>query len=647
MKLLVGMLFKEGGALPIQKTIYAHLSQPGSDMFFKTVRSKLQSLIAWHKWNGVVILEDGSEPELPPDMILVRCLQLMCEGHFQPNQDLLRDQPNNLLSVNLLDDLVLYLQALDPIKCKTSSAAEGHVCALVLEVLQGPCPGNQDYFALSTELLETINKKIRQQVVHDCDENEELELKKGYMEIMQGLLEGQGKKTAIFERVLSVIHIDVILVLCKGVKEFDDDGIEKEESEESLNLRVESLVLLQMLIDFKPGLKKELNIDDEMVQNTGANVVCIEVVWRGELQRRFFLVPSICDALAQSTKDDFIASVRRTSAEEKLFGLLEAAKDMYREITHQKFLNDFGVDKIFSRTMQYYSTWASFLVVFTINGLFLFFYKTKIVPCDMINTDDAFADYTYYASNNATALATPNLRCTELFMDSPIPFVTRILNFALIGIAFFTLLLYFVVRVPVNYRTFIDSNMGVLLAVLYTAIDFQTMYYVFYLGVAVLGIFYHAALSFLLLDFIALSASAKNVLLAIYNPRKQLFMTTVLLFVFLYIFAFFQVLFCIRQFQLPLIYVFLFSDFLQFFFINTEENWSSDQNYITLMNSFKFLVRLGFPYASPQNLMRLDIGTYRIINDVLFFIMSMLMLNILKGIYHVKLMLLLHSNEAS
>lgn len=65
------------------------------------------------------------------------------------------------------------------------------------------------------------------------------------------------------------------------------------------------------------------------------------------------------------------------------------------------------------------------------------------------------------------------------------------------------------------------------------------------------------------------------------------------------------------------------------------------------MNSFKFLVRLGFPYASPQNLMKLDIGTYRIINDVLFFIMSMLMLNILKGIYHVKLMLLLHSNEAS
>lgn len=549
--MLVGMLFKEGGALPIQKTIYAHLSQPGSDMFFKTVRSKIQGLISWHKWTGVVVLEEESEPDLPRDIILIRCLQLMCEGHFMPNQDLLRDQPNNLITVNLLEDLVQYLQALDPIKCKTSSAAEGAVCALVLEVLQGPCVGNQDYFALSTELLETINKKIRQRPVHDCDENEELELKKGYMEIMQGLLEGQGKKTAIFERVLSVIHIDVILVLCKENAEFDEDGNEKEESEESVNLRVESLVLLQMLVDFKPELRKELGIEDDMVEKTGANVACIEVVWRGELQRRFFLVPQICNALAKSTKDSFIMNVNRASPEDKLYGLLEASKDMYREITHQKFLNEFRVDKIFSRTNQDWSTWASLFVVLTINLLYLFYYTSKVVPCEEKYSDDAFTEYTYYgysstpgvnaSSSNSTSLPPPT-RCSVVVLDKEISEVTYILNFVLIGIAFFTLLIYFVVRVPVNYRTFVDSNMGVLLAAFYTAIDLQTLYYFLYLAIALIGIKYHAALSFLLLDFIAKSAGTRNLLRAIYNPRKQLFMTVLLIFVCIYIFAFFQVL---------------------------------------------------------------------------------------------------------
>jgi hypothetical protein len=56
-----------------------------------------------------------------------------------------------------------------------------------------------------------------------------------------------------------------------------------------------------------------------------------------------------------------------------------------------------------------------------------------------------------------------------------------------------------------------------------------------------------------------------------------------------------------------------------------------EQNFISLKNTFKFLLRQGVPYASPQNQMHLDIVDYRVFNDILFFIMSMLMLNMLKG----------------
>jgi hypothetical protein len=68
---------------------------------------------------------------------------------------------------------MLYFQALDNIKCRTSTAAELSVSATILEVIQGPCVGNQEYFALSSELIETLNRKIRQRWVSVrlmCDE---------------------------------------------------------------------------------------------------------------------------------------------------------------------------------------------------------------------------------------------------------------------------------------------------------------------------------------------------------------------------------------------------------------------------------------------------------------------------------------------
>lgn len=58
-KLLVALLFKEGGAFDIQLSINNYLSRRGSDLFFAHMRSLLQNLISWHKWHGVVTLEKG------------------------------------------------------------------------------------------------------------------------------------------------------------------------------------------------------------------------------------------------------------------------------------------------------------------------------------------------------------------------------------------------------------------------------------------------------------------------------------------------------------------------------------------------------------------------------------------------------------
>ena len=275
-KLIVALLFMEGGAHNVQETIYKTLNRSGSDLFFMHMRTMLQDLMQWHRWHGVITLEDeDDEPDLPNEIILVRMLQLTCEGHYKPNQDIMRDQPNNHTTVNLLDDFVEYLQILDEYKCRTSTAAANAVTATVLEVIQGPCEKNQDHFALNTELLETLNRRMRHRVIGDCDEDDENEVKKTAIDIFQGLLEGQGRRPAIYDRVLSVIHLDVIQMICMSEPE---EG--QEEGENAADLKTECLVLLQILFDFKPSLREELSSNDEGDEVTFENddVACVEVV---------------------------------------------------------------------------------------------------------------------------------------------------------------------------------------------------------------------------------------------------------------------------------------------------------------------------------------------------------------------------------
>ncbi|RYG58826.1 hypothetical protein EON64_20895, partial [archaeon] len=291
-RLGVGLLFKEGGALEVQTLMHSHLMKTNSELFFKQVRITLQKLQAWHEWNQVIVLEEGQEPKPPDEILIVRFLQLMCEGHYLANQDIMREQPNNNVSYNLLDDLVNYLNCLSRFPCRTSTTAAIRVASTILEVIQGPCEGNQVHFALNTELIETLNRLNRAKMGPDSAEDEEVELKKTSIDILQGILEGQGEKSVVYERVLSVIHLDIIQMMSKGLgiivissdnlddlsasgrqAALDGDGSfsavdgstvklqeENEHSEEKEILQTECVVLLQMLCNFKPSLYDELGI---------------------------------------------------------------------------------------------------------------------------------------------------------------------------------------------------------------------------------------------------------------------------------------------------------------------------------------------------------------------------------------------------
>lgn len=497
LKLGVGLLFKEGGALEVQGLMHNHLRKTNSYLFFKQIRLTLQKLIAWHDWNEVIILEEGKDPDIPADIIVVRFLQLMCEGHYLPNQDLLREQRWNSQSFNLLDDLVNYLNCLTRYPCRTSTCAGIRVGATILEVIQGPCVGNQEHFALNTELLEGLNRLLRSKVVNDCVPEDELELKKIGIDIEQGLLEGQNPKGVISERVCSVVHIDVIEVLAGKSEEdaapiiqFDANGDEivpPPLSDDEVELQTESMVLLKMI--------SNKVIDFSESSGTGS----IEVIWRGSIQKRFFHIPDICSDLAKSSKDKLVQQVVRTTPELKLIDFVNRCRGLYREVKHQQVLKNMRVGLFFNPQMQNRLTWLSFGLALVINILLLIYYDNstgvQILPPDITNVVDGLITFQICL---AAIIVTVNL----------------------------------VVRSPVILQTMesqsdIDSSSFSTKAWLYFNaffLDGMTFYYWGYFAFCICGKYVenYLFLPLLLLDLVMKNSTAMDVVNAIVIPRKEL-----------------------------------------------------------------------------------------------------------------------------
>ena len=491
----------------VQDTMYEYLNRTNSTIFFKQLRHSLQNLIDWHKWHDVVLLEDDEDVDLPEEVVVVRFMQLMCEGHYKNNQDIMREQPNNRSSVNLLDDLVVYLNTVSRIVCRTSTDSAIRVSATILEVIQGPCELNQEHFALSTELIETLNRIMRSKTIRDCVDDEEVELKKTAVDIFQGLLEGQGRKHAVYDRVLSVAHLDAIQILCQPDEDVaEEEEEEEEESEEVTILRVECLVLLQMLCDYKPSLREELEFSKDVVSVKGTGVASVEILWNGELQRRFFHVPKICNDLAKASKDALVEHVDRSNQENKLLDFLHRSRELYREIKHQQLLKEYRLSGLFSRSNQDKATWLSLFLAMIINTILIAYYR---------------------------------LQDGEPTLPPKIKSVVNALNIFQICFSSFTLMLFIVVRVPIKYQSNLAAGYDSLHTIMYTASDPMTVYYTMYLVTSILG--YNVSyffLSLLLLDILVKNSTARDVLMAVVYPRKQLAMTLVLSLFVVYIFSF-------------------------------------------------------------------------------------------------------------
>lgn len=584
-KLMVALLFKEGGATEVQTTIYKHLNSNDSELFFEAMAEILEKMCDIYHYESLPGFEDPASAgsvavntELPPDLpgspgggdgekededpnpleelpvvenniIVIRFLQLMCEGHYEPNQDILREQPNARSSVNLMDKFVEFLEVVSKKQCRASTKAAAALTDTILEVIQGPCRGNQEHFALSTQLIEILNRMMRSKPQRDCDPEEEDEVKLTLLNIFEALLEGQGRESVIYERILCVIDLEVlqVMIVSSGTGEASDSG------GELTDVQMEGLVLLQMFCDYQPSLKDEINLPERVHKVMGKDVTSVEVVWHGILQRRFFHVPEICSNLSEASKANLVTHVNRISQETKLMDFVERCYDINREIHHQEWLReqkppewfthyvvDVNLAWIFSRQNQELATWIAFFTAFFINVLMMIFFKKEAVYFDERECDDDGAGCTELIKKIEPGSWQGPLEGLLLAgSESKTRLLLKILNVFNIALSSFTLILFLIVRVPVKYEGLVQNGMTHFLAAGRALLDVMTMYYLGYTVVALLAMVHSPVWqSVLLLDIIVKDTTTQAVLLAVVIPIKSLAMTAVLTIFVIYIFAF-------------------------------------------------------------------------------------------------------------
>ena len=615
-KLMVGLLFKEGGARDVQQKVHECLTGVESVLFFKQVRMTLQKLIAWHQWHGVILVQDGDEPELPDDIIIVRMLQLLSEGHYLPNQNIMREQPKNALSINLLDDFVQYFNVLSRIPCLTSTAAADAVGNTIVEVIQGPCKGNQLHFALNTELLETMNRVLRAKSINDCDDDAEEDLKKCCIDAISALLEGQKPSDQVTIRILSVIHLDILQFLAtpkeileatvegeeadeepkpeEDEEEDKEDGDkgendEEEEDEGGESLQTDCVVLLQSLCDYNPSIREEIEADGDGLfdfESAGKTTASIEVNWNGELNRRFFHIPAVCNLLSKPSKDRLVQEVDRSNSENKLLDFLYRAQHLYLEIKHQEDLKRLGIASVFSPEVHNAATWFTFCCSIIINILFLVYY-------------DATSGEPSIPANIRNAISG--------------------LNYIQITVSIFTIILTFVVRSPVIFRGHEKEGNGLYTSILYTATDPMTLYYIWYLLFACLGAFLHDMyITFLLLDLIVKNPTTADILLSVVNPHKSLIVAFIMGAFVIYIYTFF---------------IFIYMPYRIIADDDMTPGGMDGLDCITLWGCYKYVFAYGFRAGGGVGeVMFGEVGDAVWLHLTFFLVVTVAMLNIIFGI---------------
>jgi hypothetical protein len=353
----------------------------------------------------------------------LRYMQLLCEGHFEDLQHYLRRQPDNHVSVNVLEALVELLEVAVSVVDANTYGLTMQLLETITETIQGPCKSNQDFFVTvnaaefltalmvlpltQATLTEAQVRAMRAQSLTVL-----LALIEGRMEVLflggliskldlrqmgrameQSAREYEARWGALEEHrgVLAHSFGFVRRILSYVEKIYKTD--ERDETQDELCVAVSIFIFFKACLDLQQ-LKSYAGSTHEFTDKNGntirdvlrqapcyravnKRVGMVEILRDGALERSYFRILTVSsENLRDFSKEEVIKSVDRSSDNKRLQDYFEQCNKLMLELDSYAAMQD-------SPLLAFIQDYASefdvlgLMVVFTINLIMLITYKAQ------------------------------------------------------------------------------------------------------------------------------------------------------------------------------------------------------------------------------------------------------------------------------
>jgi len=326
---------------------------------------------------------------------LLRLLKEMCEGHYEPMQDLFHDQPHTIFDIDITMEVCKLLIELEAHLDKANLAQAELACAMLIEVLQGNTSGMNAEMLLETKLLEVCNRLLVKLQVSQAELIEERSLgtlQTNVLTLLHALLESH--QEAQQESALSGMKdsLDLSAIAALAGRWYEESlGAHhgaKEEVKPLLERGFLAYTLLRRITDRFPSAAELAysGMEEHARAHYDAYLGRVEIAHAsGKLERVYFRIPAHVLRLSTKTKQKLLWSVDRETPGMAVMEFLLESSNLHVEVVWQMVLSRWRAFKMMVRYEISINFGSIFLAI--LQNLMLIF-NTSIISSIAAETGD-------------------------------------------------------------------------------------------------------------------------------------------------------------------------------------------------------------------------------------------------------------------
>jgi hypothetical protein len=392
-ELLIEMM--NGGNEAVQSAILHYIEHEDRDnKLLMHIRARMaHSLVAIKERkdrtiNGFQNMTEENRVEFENCAQTFLLLQEMCEGHYFPNQEILRIQPTHSASINLVETASKLFMS----QCETSSMLlemeEAEVeliitsLELLTEMVQGPCKENQNLIVATDGMPACLDKVIQSTFHSRIGVALKLKVKAAALQLLASCLEGRDDLNThnLLAEELDPDGFELFRVYCSHMVDKSKISLENGRMDEEEFAEIESITLeafscvkcvileLRMVPSF---LEKSKLIEKGKKRAQGdlldEIITTIEVAWKDRIETVSFPIPKDADFLTVKTREDFLIETDLSTAEKRMKDLLSRAPVFMAEMQQIYNLSQWSQVYLFIHHNIVNIKWSMYALVVLLN----------------------------------------------------------------------------------------------------------------------------------------------------------------------------------------------------------------------------------------------------------------------------------------